>query len=95
MTEPHAIKRARERYGIEFKPRDLARIAEAVQRNEASLIGYANNGMTVWKLKYKDTWMRLVIDKTFYKIVTFLPPSGPIRLRYDDGYNAAKRRAHA
>ncbi len=81
MKGEHAIKRARERYGIEIQPSDLDSLANIIQNNGARLIGYLNDGRTAWKLKWKNSWLRVVIDRTFYDIITFLPKSGPVKIR--------------
>lgn len=81
MRYDHAIRRCKERYGIDIDESDLEKLTHIIQNNQARLIGYMQDGRTVWKLKWKDCWLRVVIDKTFYDIITFLPKSGPVKLR--------------
>lgn len=80
--EIHAIKRARDRYGLELTLGDLESIAGQIRGNNGKFVGYGENDTTIWKMKWRKTWMRFVVSKDFYSIVTFLPYSGPTKLRH-------------
>lgn len=69
----HPIARARERYGVDLFTRDLKAIAELIQQNHGKFEAQQPDGSTTWRLTYRDVPMRLVIDKTFYHVITFLP----------------------
>lgn len=77
----HAILRAKQRYDLDLHAGHMAAIACMIQQNQGRLIGHLERGLTVWKLLYKKRWLRVVMDPTFYEVVTFLPSNGPITLR--------------
>lgn len=91
---PHCIARAKERYGLDLGPADLGRIAGMIQRNECKLDRQNPDGKTQWFLTYKGTPIRVVIDKSFYKVITFLPlvddPAPPKRQKRKKIYRRGK-----
>ncbi len=71
VTEPHASARARERYGLELKERDLREIA-ATARKDGLLQARQSNGCEVWITKVHGVVCRVVLAKNG-TVLTFLP----------------------
>lgn len=74
----HALMRAKERYGIDFTPHDLSKIAKSIQRNEGTLDRSrpwtpGRSGRSVWFLEYQGHRLRVVMSPDFYSVVTFIP----------------------
>lgn len=69
----HAITRAWERYGLRLTGMDLVAMAESIQENHGKLLRHAGAGRTEWLLEFKRQMLRVVIDPSFYYIVTVLP----------------------
>jgi hypothetical protein len=82
---PHAIARAKDRYGLDLTGRDLGKIARMIQTNQGKLDKQHADGKTQWFLTYRDVPLRVVISQDFYKIITFIPlrddPKPPKRKR--------------
>lgn len=78
QTTSHAIRRARERYGLGLTVWDLRDLASDIQENRAVLLDRQKDGSTAWMLPCKGVMVRVVIDRTFYFIKTFLPATGPV-----------------
>lgn len=92
---PHAVIRAKERYGLDISINDLRLICRLVQQNKCEFVAHARDKATVWKLILKDTPVRVIIDKTFYRVITFVPLEGPFerpkpRKRRKKVYRAGK-----
>lgn len=85
MRQPHAIQRAAERYSLDLTVSDLDDIAACIQQNHGKLIGYMQGGRTAWKLKWRNCWIKFVLDKTLYDVITFLPYSGPLKIKFAPG----------
>lgn len=69
----HQLARAKERYGVDWNAADLKAITQAIQQNLGQLDGRQDSGHTTWRLEYKGVPIRVVVDPTFYYVVTFLP----------------------
>ena len=68
----HAMRRARERFGVEVSPGVLHDYVRRIQNREAKFVERQSNRITVWDLDGK----RLVYDKQRKMIVTILWPKG-------------------
>lgn len=73
----HPIQRAKERYDLDLTFSDIVSIVSCIQNNMGKLIARGSNGESMWKLKWRKKWMRVVMDKSLYKVLTILPLSGP------------------
>lgn len=70
----HCIARARERYGLDLDIDDLRKIVRRVQNNDGTMLSARlHEGLTSWDMRYKDTDIRVVISKDFWRVVTFVP----------------------
>lgn len=74
MTQPHAIDRARERYGLELTNEDLRAVAlQIVNKRDAVLVRRGYDGAQVWAVKVQGVWASVVYIPLTRKIATFLP----------------------
>lgn len=78
-STPHAIIRAKERYGVDLSVADLASIA-ALARKDGILQAKQNDGSSIWMVKYKNVVMRLVLSRLNH-VITFLPSSSKLNNR--------------
>lgn len=70
----HPIMRAADRYGLDLTPADLWAITKRIQNNdETEFEAKLADGATIWRLTYAQTPVRIIVDKTFYFVLTFLP----------------------
>lgn len=70
----HAIERAWERYGTRLNFADIGTIVGLIQENHGKLVSHTPGESSEWLLVYKDTEYRVVMDPTFWRVLTFLPP---------------------
>lgn len=77
----HAQMRAKERYGVDLDVNDLRQITRAIQDNQGTLLLLQKDGKSIWSLTYKNVEMRLVMDPTLWKVLTFLPLTKALRYR--------------
>lgn len=73
MTTPHAITRAKERYGLELAEADLAAIAKDIRAGKGMLIGRQSDGSEVHALIVQGKLARVVVNRTRESVITFLP----------------------
>ncbi len=74
--EPHAVTRARERYGIEITERDLGEISRALGK-DGILVARQPTGC-IWLTKVKGVVVRVAVSHAG-NIMTFLPPNHRLR----------------
>lgn len=70
---PHAIERAKERYGLNLTVEHLEKITHIIQNNGGTFDKQHADGKTQWYVTYKNTPVRVLISKDFYRVITFLP----------------------
>lgn len=98
----HAIDRAKERYGVEFTPEDIAAIVALLLAGYGLQFGYLNgNDRCIFLVEYGGCKYRLVFHVVRAQVVTFLPlfndrprnkrPAVDFR-RKRDIYRAGRRR---
>lgn len=69
----HARARARERYGLFLKWEDVDRMVRAIQQREAVLVQRTCRRLSVWDVPHSGRTCRVVYDRRFRNLVTFLP----------------------
>lgn len=69
----HAVKRARERYGVDLRQPDYDRLVKAIQTNRAQFVERQSNRVSLWVVRHAETPMVAVYDTHRHMIVTFLP----------------------
>lgn len=73
MTESHAQKRARERYGLELSLPEIGNIVDAIlMRDGAVYVGVRKKTTEVWKVRFRDRWVYVAYRPANQAIVTFL-----------------------
>ncbi len=82
MTEPHAVTRAREHYGLELTAADLRIIALRCQAGRDVVLMARHRDRSVYLVRYKDKAMKAVVTRDGY-VKTFLAPH--YRLKYITG----------
>lgn len=70
----HAVKRARERYGLELDRDQYMVLCQQIQDGVGEYLGRQSNRLTVWRIGYGGCSYNVVYDKQRHRIVTFLPP---------------------
>lgn len=74
----HAQTRARDRYGVAPRLRDLARMAQAIESRSAEAVPLqrpdGNRRRAKYAVRHGDGWMLAVYDHDQKTIVTFLSP---------------------
>ena len=81
----HAIRRAKERYGIDLTQEDLAAMTLAIQNDRARFLRAASPG-SHWILTHKGTTYRVAYHGIDKLVVTILP-------RYPDSYKGPRETA--
>lgn len=74
--EPHAIQRARERYGINLTRDDLSTLKGRIAAGEGVLVAKTDDGGKVWMIKTHGVVARVAVSR-MGSVTTFLPPDGP------------------
>lgn len=76
----HAIKRAKERYGLELGPAALAEITRLIQAGESILVAVPKlaPGRVIVReshlVRYRDVWLRVLYAPSTGQILTMQPP---------------------
>lgn len=68
----HAIKRARQRFGLELKEHHIFEIVKMIQRGEGVYLHKQSDRISHWILNYSGRDMIAVYDKNRGMVVTFL-----------------------
>lgn len=71
----HALKRARERYGLQLTHKDLRNIVRKIQAGKSTCIQKRSLRETTHALSYQGTPIVVGYDKVRQTICTFLPYS--------------------
>lgn len=69
----HAIRRARERYGLHLTQNDLAQLVRDIQEGRAWLTARQSNRVSHYDMMTRGLTVRVVYDHARHQIVTFLP----------------------
>lgn len=69
----HAKNRAKERYGIDINRHDQRTLVDMIKTRQTVCLEIQSNRISIHKLKFKDTVIKIVYDKTRSTIVSFLP----------------------
>ena len=69
----HAIRRARERYGIDLNRDQYTALCASLRKGAGIFLGRQSNRLTVWRLVVAERACNVVYDKQRGTIVTFLP----------------------
>lgn len=74
----HSIKRAKERYGKEFKKEDILRISKGIRKGNLLLNGGEDsmkitNTRTFHRVFYRDVIYNVIYDRLRGTLCTFLP----------------------
>ena len=72
FKELHAIKRARERYGLHLGVDTLYKIGEYIRNREGRRVERRSNTISVWDVEVQGEIVRVVYSKTWRFPVTFL-----------------------
>lgn len=79
----HAIRRCRERYGIELTPKQYIELVEQIELGSGK---YLTTGRVQWKqlweVRLDEKVLLAVYDESPGMIVTFLPPVGAEAVTY-------------
>ncbi len=77
--EPHANKRARQRYGMRIKPGDYEKIVALITQGHATLID-KGGFKCKYQLEFRGKQILVGYDDVLKRIITFLPmPRTPIK----------------
>ncbi len=71
----HARKRALERYSLNLTQEDIFNIVDLIRAGRSGTVVFMrrqSKRRTVWKVKYKGTWLYLIYNKKEGVIATFL-----------------------
>lgn len=71
----HAIRRARERYGLELSIADIESLAKIIRTQTTKKVKALSNSRTVHELTYQGITVLVIYDKKRHTLVTFLPRS--------------------
>lgn len=80
----HAVKRAKERYGLDLTVADLKEITRRIWNNDGTVLEKHfrdTTGTSIWRLVYRDIPIRIIMSRDLYCVVTFLPLHKPNRTR--------------
>lgn len=69
----HAKRRALQRYSLILNRQDLDDIVSKIKSRDAEFVERQSNRVTIWRLSFKETLIRVVYDSLRHTIVTFLP----------------------
>jgi hypothetical protein len=69
----HAIRRARERYGLELSVADIEGLARMIQKQATRRVRAVSNSRVIHELECRDRTVWVVYDKKRHTLVTFLP----------------------
>lgn len=68
----HARQRAKERFGVNLKNKDLATLVTMIQKGNAEFLRRQSKRVTIWRVRYAEKTMVVVYDTLRHMIVTFL-----------------------
>ena len=68
----HARQRAKERFGVNLKNKDLATLVTMIQKGNAEFLRRQSKRVTIWRVRYAEKTMLVVYDTLRHMIVTFL-----------------------
>jgi hypothetical protein len=69
----HAKRRAEERYGLSLNRNGQDEIVRKIQYGEAELVERQSNRVTIWKVCFQNTWIKVVYDSSRHTIASVLP----------------------
>lgn len=71
----HALKRARDRYGVDLGEDGYRALVLAILRRSpnAQCFGRETLSFTRWRVRHEGVWMDAIYDRKRHQIVTFLP----------------------
>lgn len=69
----HAIRRARERYGLELSVADIEDLARLIQKQATKRVKAVSNTRVIHELECQNRTVWVVYDKKRHTLVTFLP----------------------
>lgn len=69
--ERHAIRRARERYGLEINVNDLNNIIREIQQCRSVPVDKKTNSRVVHELEYNGTMIQVLYSSSFKMVMTF------------------------
>lgn len=75
MTEPHAITRARERYGLSLEMDDLRAMVRLIRSGRRIYLRPSDDGCEIHAISYAGIWLPVVWSTASEWIVTILPPT--------------------
>jgi hypothetical protein len=76
----HAIRRARERYGVHLGFEEYIRLCKRVAGGYGRLVGLMADGMEAWIIGHHEKRMLAVFDRELGRIRTFLPAGTVVTL---------------
>lgn len=89
--EPHAITRARERFGIELTKADIVEIGRMVADGRAILVrDHGKECSRQWLVRIRDCAMIACVSRIVGTVLTILPPPGVKRTARVGGEQAKK-----
>lgn len=68
----HAIKRAKERYGLDLTADDLEKIGKMIRARKGRIIEKRSNVASVWEVAYGGQQVRVLYSRTFKIPMTFM-----------------------
>ena len=68
----HAIKRAKERYGLDLTSDDLEEIGKMIRAKKGRCVEKRSNVASVWELRYNGQAVRVLYSRTFKIPMTFM-----------------------
>ncbi len=87
--EPHAIRQARERHGVDLTVADLNRIVGLIESGETMLQGYTENGLQRHAVQWNGKLLPVLFSPVFRHIVTVWPN---FKLRRNTRWTGEERR---
>ena len=73
IARKHAIKRCRERYNIDLKPRDLAALEARIRSGEGEVLRRLPGGRLTVRIRFLFDHLPVTFDPSLDCIVTVLP----------------------
>lgn len=96
MGVDHVIQRAKERYGLDLRPGDVARMEQAIRAGQSVLLRRDDNGAgEKHAVLVKGTVVLAVFQTEIQLVVTVLPPTDLSYRRHMEGKRLAMKAKRA
>lgn len=77
IEQCHAVRRAKERYGIKLSAEHVIGILNQIEGGKCAFIRVDRPGVSEYRVNFEGKSLRVVYDRVLRQLVTILPPEPP------------------